>query len=72
MAKPGGIEGKTGKFALARTTFIQILEADGISETHEVHAHIAREQHPSRTPQQRDLSCAMPRSVNNFEAARDG
>ena len=62
----------TGKFALARTTFLQILEADGISEAHEVHAHIAREQHSSRTPQQRDVSRAMPRSMNNFDAASDG
>jgi hypothetical protein len=26
VAEPGSIESKTGKFALARTTFLQILE----------------------------------------------
>jgi len=57
MAEPGSIEGKTGEFALARTTLVQILEADGVTEAHEVHAHIAGEQHSSRTPQQRDLRC---------------
>ena len=60
MAEPGSIERKTGKFALARTTFRQTLEADGITEAHDVHAHIAREQHSSRTPQQRDLSAQCP------------
>jgi hypothetical protein len=28
MAEPGSIESKTGTFALARTTFLQTLEAD--------------------------------------------
>jgi hypothetical protein len=41
-------------------------------KAHDVHAHIAREQHSSRTPQQRDLSRAMPRSMNNFDAPGDG
>ena len=72
MAKPGSIEGKTGKFALARATFIQILEADGIGEAHQVHAHIAREQHASRTPQQRNLSRTVSRNMNDFDAAGDG
>lgn len=48
-----------------------ILEADRITEAHEVRAHVAREQHASRMPQQRDLSRAMRRSMNNFEAAGD-
>ena len=72
VAEPSGIEGKTGKFALARTTLIQALEADGITEAHEVRAHIACEQHASRTPQQCDLSRAMPRSMNDLEAASNG
>jgi len=46
--------------------------ADGITEAHDVHAHIAREQRSSRTPQQRDLSRAMPGSVNGSDAASDG
>ena len=57
---------------MARATFIQILEADGIGEAHQVHAHIAREQHASRTPQQRDLSVTMPRNMDDFDAAGDG
>src|SRR5215469_11755081 len=72
MAKPGSIEGKTGKFALAHTTFLQVLEANGITETHDVCAHVSREQHSSRTPQQRNLSGAMPGNMNYFEATRDG
>jgi hypothetical protein len=71
MAKPGSIERKTGKFALALATFLQILEADGITEAHKVRAYIAREQHSSRTPQQRDLPRAMPGSMNDFESASD-
>src|SRR5215469_14234480 len=71
MAKPGSIEGKTGKFALALTTFLQILEANGITKAHDVRAHISREQHSSRTPQQRDLSGAMPGDMNYLEAACD-
>jgi hypothetical protein len=51
MAEPGSIEGKTGNFPLARTTFLQTLEANGITKAHDVHAHITREQHSSRTPQ---------------------
>ena len=50
MAESGDVERKTGNFALARTTFLQTLEADGITEAHEVRAHIAREQHSSRAP----------------------
>src|SRR6202008_149367 len=72
MAEPGSIKWKTGKFALTRTTIIQILKADGIAKAHDVHACIAREQHSSRTPQQRDLSCAMARRMNNLEASGDG
>jgi hypothetical protein len=72
MAEPSGVECKTGKFALARATCLQILEADGITEAHQVRAHIAGEQHPSWTPQQRDVSLAMPRGMNNFDAASDG
>jgi hypothetical protein len=72
MAEPGGIERKTGKLALARTTFLQILEADGITEAHEVHVHIARKQHSPRTPQQRHMSRAVPGGVNYFDAAGDG
>jgi hypothetical protein len=72
VAKPGSIESKTGKFALASTAFIQILEAAGISKAHEVHAHIAREQHASRTPQQRDLSRTVSRNMDEFDAAGDG
>jgi hypothetical protein len=60
VAKPGTIVRKTRDFALAGTTFLQIFEADGITEAHEVRAHIAREQHSSWTPQQRNLSRAMP------------
>src|SRR5215469_17282878 len=71
MDKPGSIEGETGKFALAHTTFLQVLEANGIAEAHDVRAHISREQHSSRTPQQRDLSGAMPGDMNYFEASRD-
>ena len=71
MAEPGGIERETGKLALARTPFLQTLEADGIAKTHEVRAYIAREQHSSRTPQQGDVSRAMPRSMDNLDAARD-
>jgi hypothetical protein len=51
MAEPGSIEGKTGKFPLARATLLQTLEADGVTEAHDIHAHIVREQHSSRTPQ---------------------
>ena len=50
MAESGSIEGKTCKFALARTAFLQALEAKGITEAHYVHAHIGCEQHASRTP----------------------
>src|SRR5215475_7820419 len=71
MAESCSVERKTGNFALARTTFLQTLEADGITEAHEVRAHIAREQHSSRMPQQRDLSRAMPRSMNDFDPASD-
>ena len=71
MAKPGGIEGKAGKFALAHTTFLQVFEANGITEAYDVRAHISGEQHSSRTPQQRDLSGAMPGDMNYFEAACD-
>src|SRR5579872_2098603 len=72
MAEPGSIEGKTDKFPLARTTFLQTLEADGVTEAHDVHAHIARKQHLSRPPQQRDLSRAMSGTMNNLDAAGDG
>src|SRR6516162_2406547 len=51
---------------------LQILEADGITEAHEVRAHIARKQHASRMPQQHDLSRAMPRSMDDFDTASDG
>src|SRR5262249_2110681 len=68
VAEPGSIERKTGKLALARTTFLQIFEADGIAEAHEVRAHIARKQHPSPMQQKRDLSRAMPGSMNDFDA----
>ena len=51
MAESGGIERKTGNLSLARTTFLQTLEADGITEAHDVHAHVAHEQDSSRTPQ---------------------
>src|SRR5215469_3168899 len=72
VAEPDSIEWKTGKFALAGTTILQTLEAERITEAHDVHAHIAREQHSSRAPQQRDLSRAMPRTVNHFDAASEG
>ena len=49
-----------------------MLKADGITEAHSVHAHVARKQHSSRTPEQRDLSRAMPRSMNDFETTSDG
>ena len=45
---------------LAHTAFLRVLEADGITEAHDVRAHISREQHSSRMPQQRDLSGAVP------------
>lgn len=51
MAEPGSIEGKSGELALARTAFLQTLETDWITQTHDVHAHIAHEQHSSRMPQ---------------------
>ena len=51
VAEPGSVECKIGKFALARTTVVQILEADGVTKAHEIHVHVAREQHSSRTPQ---------------------
>jgi hypothetical protein len=72
VAESSSIERKTGKLALTRTTLIQVLEADWITEAHEVRAHIAREQHASRSPQQRNVSRAMPRGMNNFDAAGDG
>ena len=50
MSESGGIERKTGNFSLARTAFLQTLEADGVTETHDVHAHVSHEQHSSRTP----------------------
>ncbi len=72
MTEPGRIECKTGNLSLAYTAFLQALEADGITKAHDVHAHVAREQHSSRTPQQRDLSGAMARSMDNFDAASNG
>ena len=71
MTKPGSIEWKIGKFALAHPTFLQVLEANGITEAHDVRAHISCEQHSFRTPQQRDLSGAMPGDMNYVEATRD-
>src|ERR1700756_5238707 len=72
MTKPGSIEWKIGKFALAHPTFLQVLEANGITEAHDVRAHISGEQHSSRAPQQRDLPGAMPGDMNYFEATCDG
>jgi hypothetical protein len=54
-------------FVVAQAAGVPVLTlasccgTDGITEDHEVRAHIAREQHTSRAPQQRDVSCAMPR-----------
>ena len=72
MTKPGRIECKTGNLSLACTAFLQTLEADGITQAHDIHAHVAHEQHSSLTPKQRDLSGAMARSMNNFDAASNG
>ena len=72
MTEPGRIECKTGNLSLACTAFLQTLEADGITKAHDVHAHVAREQYSSRTPQQCDLSSAMTRSVNYFDATSNG
>jgi hypothetical protein len=47
-------------------------KSDRITEAHKVRARIARKQHSSRMPQKRDLSGAMPRSMNNFDTAGDG
>jgi hypothetical protein len=47
-------------------TVLQTLEVDGITEAHDVHAHIARERHSSRMPQQRDLSRATHVSWHGF------
>jgi hypothetical protein len=69
---PAGIKCKTGKFALARTTFLQVLEPDGITEAHEAGANFAGEQHSSRMPQKGDLSRAVPTNMNDFDAASDG
>lgn len=46
MAEPGSIERKAGKFTLACATLLQTLEGEGITEAHNVHARITREQHP--------------------------
>jgi hypothetical protein len=43
------------------TTFLQILEANGITKAYEVRAVIACEQHSSWTPQERDLSLSCHR-----------
>jgi len=72
MTEPNRIKYKTGNLSLACTAVLQTLEADGITKAHDVHAHVAREQHSSRTPQQCDLSGAMTRSVNHFDATSDG
>jgi hypothetical protein len=71
MSKTGGLKRKISKSALARAAFAQILAADGITEPHNVRANVAGEQHASRTPQQCELSRAMPRSINDLEAASD-
>ena len=71
MAEPGSIAGKTGKFALARATFLKVLEAERIAEAHDVRGYITCKQHPSALPHQRDLPRAMPGEMNHFEAARD-
>jgi hypothetical protein len=56
----------------ARTTFLQILEAGGITEAHKVRTHTAHERHSSRTrEQQRNLSPATPKSMDVFGAADD-
>lgn len=58
---------------LARKTFLRILEAGGITETHKVRAHTAREQYSSRTREQQcNLSPATPKSIDVFGAADDG
>ena len=67
-----GLEKDDFSTLLACTAFLQTLETDGITKAHDVHANVAREQHSSRTPQQRDLSGAMTRSMNNFNAPSDG
>ena len=41
VAEPGSIERKTGNFALARTTFLETFEPDGITEAHDIQAHVA-------------------------------
>ena len=61
----------TGNLALAGTAFLKILEADRITEAHDIRAHISRKEHSSRTPQQRDLSRAMPGDMNYFETNCD-
>ena len=49
MAEPDGLEGKARKLVLARTALFQTLEADRITEAHDIDADIACEQHTSRT-----------------------
>jgi hypothetical protein len=71
VAEAGGFEGKAGEFALAGTAFPQILESERITQTHDIHADIAREEHSSRTPQQRDVSGTMSRSMDHLNTAGD-
>ena len=49
MAEPDGLEANTRKLVLARTALFQTLEADRITEAHDIDAYIACEQHTSRT-----------------------
>jgi len=64
VAEPDSIEGKTGNFALARTTFLQTLKPDGITEAHDVHAHA-----PPRKAFVADATVAqpVPRNAQEYE-----
>jgi len=72
MAEPDCIEGKTGELALAGATVGDILEAQRIAKSRDVHEHVRSEQHTSGPPKQRDLPRAMPGNVNDVDASGDG
>jgi hypothetical protein len=72
MIEPSSIEREAGEFGLACTTVFKVLEAERITEAHDVRADIAREHHSSRAPKQRDLAGAMPGSIDCFDATSNG
>jgi hypothetical protein len=71
VAEADSLKRKAGKLALTRSSHIYVFETKRITKSHDVHEHIGRKQHAARAPKQRDLSRAMPRSMNDIDASSD-